>query len=314
MYNTYLRHVPKLTTFKEALKHYESIKPLRGKSIRPFITGGTGRKHKEISICYNGKNTVSIKIYGDTVLSFFQDRPRLDEYVYVTPKHVSHMKLAMAVVDRVLRETQTAKCTPPDNLVFRDHGYHDALIFDRATRDWITITDGIRLKLRKWKAGAEWHLIERPKMYGYYAKRKVLNEKKELVATFTKYTRAMAKMADAEDYVYDSTGFSTAERYAEAMAKIGQSVTAQDLWECMLDEESWPQASAYILRRCVERRDEYGYLSNRRGSYQIRPKDVSAYITRVVKAVHAKEIFELREVRTLCYNNNDIFVNCRAGS
>lgn len=311
MYNTYLSYVPKLTTFKEALKHYESIKPLKGKGIRPFVTGGAGRKHKEISICYNGKNEVSIKVHGDTVLSFFQDRPRLDEYVYVTPKHVSYMRLAMTIVDLVLRRG-TGRVMPPDNFIFRDHGYHEALIFDKATKDWITITDGVRLKLRKWKGGAEWHLIERPKMYGYYAKRKVLNEKKALVATFTKYTRAMAKMADAEDYVYDSTGSSTAERYAKAMAKMGHSVTAQDLWECMLDEESWPQASAYILRKCVERRNEQGELSHW-GSYQIRPKDVSAYITRVVKAVHAKEIFEVREVRTLCYNGNDIFVNCEGG-
>lgn len=99
------------------------------------------------------------------------------------------------------------------------------------------------------------------------------------------------------------------------MAKIGQDVRAQDLWECMLDEESWPKASAYILRRCVERRDENGRptRSSWKSSYQIRPKDVSAYITRVVKAVHAKEIFELREVRTLCYNGNDIFVNYEGG-
>lgn len=52
MYNTYLRHVPKLTTFKEALKHYESIKPLRGKSIRPFITGvqvGSTKKYPYVT-------------------------------------------------------------------------------------------------------------------------------------------------------------------------------------------------------------------------------------------------------------------------
>lgn len=301
---SYLDYVPKLTTFKEALKHYESIKPLRGKSIRPFITGGTGRKHKEISICYNGKDTVSIKIYGDTVLEFIKQGS--DEYVSVTPERGGWMKLAMTVVDLILRRG-TGRYMPPDNLVFRAHGYCDALIFDRATKDWITITDGIQLRLRKWKGGAEWHLIERPKMYGYYAKRKVLNEKKELVATFTKYTRAMAKMANAEDYI----GSSTAGNELEGIAALN-NVRARDLWKCMLDEELWPKASAYILRKCVEQRDEHGRLSGW-GSYQIRPKDVSAYITDVVKAVHAKEIFELREVRTLCYNNNDMFVKCEGG-
>lgn len=293
---TYLDYVPKLWTFKDALKHYESIKPVRGTNIRPLITGGTGRRHKEVSICYDGKNTVSIKVYDVTVLSFFQDRPRLDEYVYVTPKYATGgcMKLAMTIVDNVLVRGHP---DAPNNFYFRDYGYHQAALFDRATKDWIEITDGIRLRLRKWKTGAEWHLIERPKMYGYYANRKVLNEKRELVATFIKYTRAMAKMRDAREYVK-----------ASELEGVGFHVKAQDIWNYMLDEELWPQASDYILRRCVERCDADGNKAAYGGHYCIRPEDVSKYIANVIKAVHANEIFELREVRTICYNGNDQYV------
>ena len=71
--------MPSLFTYKQALRHHDSIKPLRGRSVRPICNTKNGRRKTHMTIrahephLLEKRHSVTCEIYGVEALRFFDD-------------------------------------------------------------------------------------------------------------------------------------------------------------------------------------------------------------------------------------------------
>lgn len=307
---SYIDDVPNLFSYDEALTHYELTKPFnrgRYKGLRPLANTKGGRRHSELLLekkfsDAKGGEVLTVT-YCDRVLAeYFPDRRNK---VFVR-NHGGYTRSAALIAASVLT-----------NLIGRNsskawfHAYGSSLCFQTTSHEasgWIDLPKtGAEFELKEWEGqyycGREVILLTDAPQYGYYIRRKVMNQKRTKWGAFIKYAKASAKMVDPEQY----NRWHITQNHVDVGWGKGAAppqLTAKQFYEMMCDEEQWGNAIHWLMYTC-----SYYYGMQTR----IDLKDVSTKIDKVLKYMYADELFEQRKVPSINTNGNNHFVDNKGG-
>ena len=307
---SYIDDVPSLFSYDEALAHYELTKPFnrgRYKGLRPLANTKAGRRHSELLLDKKfsdakGGEVLTVTFYDRVLVEYFPDRRNK---VFVR-NHGGYTRSAALIAASVLT-----------NLIGRNksnawfHAYGSSLCFQDVShepRGWIDLPKtGAEFELKEWEGqydcGREVILLTDAPQYGYYIRRKVMNQKRTKWGAFIKYAKASAKMVDPEHY---NRWYITQKHVDVGWGKgtAPPQLTAKQFYEMMCDEEQWGKAIHWLMYTC----SYYVGMKTR-----IDLKDVSTKIDKVLKYMYAEELFEQRKVSSINTNGNNYFVNNKGG-
>lgn len=280
--------MPSLYTYEQALAHHDSIKPLRGRSVRPICNTKNGRRKTQLTIrahephLLEKRHSVTCEIYGVEALRFFDDETvEVNVGLYsgqAVNAFISSILYPLGYVYQKnyqprLRLKVGEKPAPYYGTV---NVWEESPFEDRK----------ITLKRDNENNRFQWH--NKPVMYGYYLRRKLMKEKRAQVSEFVKYAKALAKMVDPSDY---------RNRHSR------DCVTAATAWQMMADQDRWPELVGTVLRDCCE---GGGWHSPMR----MNPDKVQKYADEVIKHTFFKELFEMREMKNKPNENgNDRYMS-----
>ena len=263
--------IPTLRTHEDALEHYESIKPIRGKDwLRPIIASPNGRRRKHMQIIKHRNNTIACRLYDTDVLTYYPDGEiHFTNGGYAT---TSTHQFATAILGWALVHI---------------HGHRDQTCI-KCGKKSVLVEDHNPIKL-KWNADVyRYDFIDPPKMYAYYLKRAPMGMRRKEIEPFTKYVLALAKLVDPKQY----------EEYK------GQQQTAYWLHRRVTgDEDAQMEAAEHLLRRACNWRGDW---LNRELS--ILPKDITNMLDDMLKYIYAEDLFEKREVDKPNTNDNSKYM------
>jgi len=263
--------IPTLRTHEDALEHYESIKPIRGKDwLRPIIASPNGRRRKHMQIIKHRNNTIACRLYDTDVLTYYPDGEiHFTNGGYAT---TSTHQFATAILGWALVHI---------------HGHRDQTCI-KCGKKSVLVEDHNPIKL-KWNADVyRYDFIDPPKMYAYYLKRAPMGMRRKEIEPFTKYVLALAKLVDPKQY----------EEYK------GQQQTAYWLHRRVTgDEDARVEAAEHLLRRACRWRGDW---LNRELS--ILPKDITNMLDDMLKYIYAEDLFEKREVDKPNTNDNSKYM------
>jgi len=263
--------IPTLRTHEDALEHYESIKPIRGKDwLRPIIASPNGRRRKHMQIIKQRDGSVACRLYDTDVLTYYPDGEiHFTNGGYAT---TSTHQFATAILGWALVHI---------------HGHRDQTCI-KCGKKSVLVEDHNPIKL-KWNADVyRYDFIDPPKMYAYYLKRAPMGMRRKEIEPFTKYVLALAKLVDPKQY----------EEYK------GQQQTAYWLHRRVTgDEDARVEAAEHLLRRACRWRGDW---LNRELS--ILPKDITNMLDDMLKYIYAEDLFEKREVDKPNTNDNSKYM------
>ena len=270
--NTNLYEMPALRTYQDALEHYESIKPIRGKDwLRPIINTPNGRRRQHMQIIKHRDNTIACRLYDTNVLTYLPD----GEIHFTNGGYATNSTHQFATA--LLNRWDRYGCS------FSSHkGQTTATVRNKT----VVVEDGETLKL-KYDKDAGFDFIDPPKMHAYYLKRAPMGMRRKEIEPFTKYVLALAKLVDPAQY----------EEYK------GQQ-TAHWLYHKVTgDEDARVEAAEHLLRRACRWRGDW---LNRELS--ILPKDITNMLDDMLKYMYAEDLFERREVDKPNTNDNETYM------
>ena len=276
--------MPSLYTYEQALEHYNSIKPLRGRSVRPICNTRNGRRKTHMTIHKEG-NSVTCQIYNVEALRFFDDGTvevnagLCHHSAHSTNAFISSILWPLAYVYQ--RNYQPRCCLnvgeKPSPYVRNGTVYvwKESQMEDR------------KITLKQDNENNRFDYHNKPVMYGYYLRRKLMKDKRAQVAEFVKYAKALAKMVDPEDY----------RNY-----RSRKSVRASTVWQMMTDQTCWADLTPAVLHDCCEG----GWMS----PIRMNPDKVQKYADDAIKHTFSEELFELREMKDKPNENgNDRYIS-----
>jgi len=274
--------LPYLSSYAAALAHYETITPLRGTDLRPICATKNGRRKKHMQIFKDTNHSIVCQLYETYVLTFYLN----GDVAFCNghyPTATTH-----GFVNAILRGDgvwfDTRQCRT-EVLVLRDGVRRASHILDGSDS----------LMLRKNSEG-RYEAVNPPAQYEYYARRKVLTDKRRPVLEFQNHCIAMSKLADPNEN--QNRGVS------------GTLMSRQEQYGFMADttdREQWGILVARVLEQA--RFHERNVWRPSRAENHFKTQLIKAYIGDIVKCVFAGEIFEKKEVSRKTFNGNDRYIN-----
>ena len=231
-----LTDMPQLRSYEQALKHYESIKPIRGSdNLRPICATTNGRRKKHMQIIKRD-DAIACRLYDTDVLTFYKN----GVVEYYSGGYISNTTHAFAssifnhvhfcTKQSVTEVTIGYGCVP-----FVPKTYH------------VDSNETFKMK----REGDIWVAIDPPKHFEYYLKRKEYNAHRKPLKEFEAHCIRMAKLCDPKEKQSDrysvweglsnspnERGWFQRERYKELTNK---------------DTESWGQLVPLILEHARTR-------------------------------------------------------------
>jgi hypothetical protein len=282
MFGSYIG-IPALRTYAQALEHHESIKPIRGKEwLRPIINSPNGRRRKHMQILKQRDGSVACRLYDTDVLTYYPN----GEIHFTNGGYATNSthQFATALLNRWDRY----------GCYFSSHKGQTAATVRNKT---VVIENGEVLKLR-YDKDMGFDFIDPPKMHAYYLKRAPMGMRRKEIEPFTKYVLALAKLVDPEQYDQG--------RYR---------LTAEELYQMVLNNEEWHDAADFLLRRCCTMRVKEWHLTLRnlgtpkpQPMFSILPKDITNMLDDMLKYMYAEDLFERREVDKPNTNDNETYM------
>ena len=279
-----LTDMPQLRSYEQALKHYESIKPIRGSNnLRPICATTNGRRKKHMQIIKRD-DAIACRLYNTDVLTFYKD----GVVEYYSGGYISNSTHAFA--SSIFNHVHF--CTK-QSVTEVTIGY----------RKTYHVDPNQTFKMKR--EGDIWVAIDPPKNFEYYLKRKEYNAHRKPLKEFEAHCIRMAKLCDPKEKQSDrysvweglsnspnERGWFQRERYKELTNK---------------DTESWGQLVPLILENARTRDVKWVEGEYVRNNYFDTQK-IKEFINDMVKYAFADELFEQREVNKRTFNGNEKFV------
>ena len=282
-----LTDMPQLRSYEQALKHYESIKPIRGSNnLRPICATTNGRRKKHMQIIKRD-DAIACRLYDTDVLTFYKD----GVVEYYSGGYISNTTHAFA--SSIFNHVHfcTKQSVTEVTIGYRKT-YH------------VGPNQTFKMK-REGDKIAEWVAIDPPKHFEYYLKRKEYNAHRKPLKEFEAHCIRMAKLCDPKEKQSDrysvweglsnspnERGWFQRERYKELTNK---------------DTESWGELVPLILEHARTRDVKWV-----EGKYVIKQhfdtQKIKEAINDMVKYAFADELFEEKEVNKRTFNGNEKFV------
>lgn len=284
--------MPSLYTYEQALAHHDSIKPLRGRSVRPICNTKNGRRKTHMTIHAHEPNllqqrrSVTCQIYGVEALRFFDDGTvevnagLCHHSAHSTNSFISSILWPLAYVYQRNYQPRLRLNVGEEPSPYVRNGtvyvWKESQMEDR------------KITLKQDNENNCFHYHNKPVMYGYYLRRKLMKDKRAQVAEFVKYAKALIKMVDPEDY----------RNY-----RSRKSVSAATVWQMMTDQACWGDLIPAVLHDCYE--GGWGITPTR-----MNPDKVQKYADEAIKHTFSEELFELREMKDKPNENgNDRYIS-----
>ena len=278
--------MPSLYTYEQALAHYNSIKPLQGRSVRPICNTKNGRRKIHMTIHAHEPNllqqrrSVTCEIYSVEALRFFEDGTvEVNAALYSGNSQNAFISSILYPLAYVYQKNHQPRfCL---NVGTKPAPYGTVYAWEESQFENRKIT------LKQDNENNRFHYHNKPVMYGYYLRRKLMKEKRVQVAEFVKYAKALAKMVDPADY----------RNY-----RSRKSVSAATVWQMMTDQTCWADLAPAVLHDCYE--------SYRRHPARLNPARVQKYVDEAIKHTFSEELFEMREMKNKPNENgNDRYIS-----
>ena len=195
---------PRLRNYEEALKHHDSIKPIRGRAVecRPLLTcaGGRARSHYAIKkgVTNGGVDCVSVILYVTPVITYLANGEIwLEDGGY--PTSTTHQ-----VINAVMRGCPTFSSGGRSILALGENGQGKYFVFPEYDALRLTVTD------------TQVTVLNPLQMYREYVVRGKMGEVRKRLAKPLAYIRNMAKLVEAQE-VDRSLHFSSQGRARELL-------------------------------------------------------------------------------------------------
>ena len=287
--------LPTLFSYAEALKHYESITPIRGsKNLRPICTTHNGRRKKHMQIIkttypkalgmaatpQGAIDAVACRLYDTDVITFVSNGDIIiDNGGYATNSthsFIDGMFNRGFYTSRQLTAYSKAGSTVIE--VYPPQGKKLVVMGDKP----VTIR-----KVEDTREVAYDFTEDVDVQKGYYLKRKVMGEKRKEVDKFRKFALACAKMIDPEQY---------------RLGKVSlRPLAAEDVYAYMVDQDQWNDAFEALIYTSIN--SDYFYYTRRR-DYSVNLPRLRRLMDDVLKYVHCEELFEARDTNNPLSNDN----------
>lgn len=297
--------LPRISSYEQALAHYESITPIRGsKNLRPICatTNGRRKKHMQIVKTTHPKalgmaatpqgaiDAVACRLYDTDVVTFVSNGDIIIDnggYASIT----TH-----SFIDGIF--TRSYYSSPVR--AYTKGGYTVIEVYPTGNPENKKIkllTEGtVTLRcIEPSPTAAAFDFVGEPPMYGYYLKRAPMGMRRKEVEKFCKFALACAKMIDPAQYEvvhYRSCG-TTEARYVYA---------------AMTDQERWNDAFELLIPHAINSKWDYystgpGRATPRR-AVDADPDRLKRLIDDVLKYVFCDDLFEKRETNNPLSNEN----------
>jgi len=282
-----LTDMPRLSSYREALAHYEYTKPIAGKGvnagIRPLCDTANGRRKAQYFIrkkrhpAAASKQAIECVLYDTPVVTFVEDGTIYIDMSY--PSNTTH-----AFISEILRE-YGAHCS------FRDG---KTWLCCRGKDWWLPHGYGVTFKVVEPK-----RIIEpvRPRLMDrYVVKRSKAKEVYARYAAFISHCVTVSKLVDPKNAHLPRNGVET---------------VYFNLLQTAEPNEEWSEAINAVLADAVVYTRSYDWgTHSAQHIYTLTPKKVRQVILDKLKREHAEEIFEVVKaeagVYTTCLNEEYI--------
>ena len=274
MFGNNFTDIPSISSFEEAKRHYESIKPIRGSdNLRPACKTPNGRRKKHIQIVErNEGNSYAIQLYETDVVTFHNNNTlELNNGGWATSS--THG----VITDLLWRVGVEAKTRNGESWVVTKDGYwllknHAALILDVSQEGTVTVQNPTTIMQHKLKR-KEWN---------------ALNKKhKEFRTTMT----GMTKLMDADCILSNTDYWSIKNEYNKLNIQLlhDKEKTKAALLRGLSDEMQAGFIQMYALGALDRQYEKHGNTWNWRNV--ICPKKVKQLLDATLKQLYATDLF-----------------------
>lgn len=262
--------LPRIHGYASALKHYDSIKPLRGRTedVRPLCNTTTGRRKKHLRILpttYDGLPAMACRLHNTDVVTYVSDGRVVIDNDYPS---MSTNSFASGVLPYGFGVS-----------IYRGRTW----VFQSSNAYWIPTR--AKLEMKQYDNGIGWYPVKPHIFYRHLANRKVLSA----------FTKQYKPFADHCLNVIKLLGASV-----EADKEYYRTPDAQVLRDA--SREGWGEATKYFLRHAEVTRWTHGYRSK---TTVLVPAKLKNAILDYVKIEHNEDIF-YREAVPVGLATNDI--------
>ncbi len=291
MYATNITDMPELHSYEQALKHYESIKPIRGSdNLRPICATTNGRRKKHMQIIKRG-DAIACRLYDTDVLTFYKDG--VVEYnsgTYIS--NTTHSFANGILYPYVNFGTRLGNTEVRIKAMLWHLYYVPPKQTFKMKRDAVSMDD--------------WVAIDPPKNFEYYLKRKEYNAKRKTLNEFEDHCIRMAKLADPKE--------------PQTVARIREVIHAgrKPRQNCRLiyDAICAGDGGTTVAHMLEEIRD-YTYTDVAAGGweyvYHFDLDQLKEIISDIVKYAFADELFEKIETVKRTFNGNNLYTEENEG-
>ena len=280
MYATNITDLPTLYSYEKALRHYESIKPIRGSNnLRPICATKNGRRKKHMQIIKR-KDAIACRLYDTDVLTFYKDG--VVEYHSGTWISNSTHSFANGIL------------YPYVNFGTR---LGNTEVWIKAQTYYVSPKQTFKMK----REGDTWVAIDPPRNVEYYLKRKEYNAKRKQLKKFQDHCIRMSKLADPKE--------------SQTVACIREVIHAgrKPRQNCRLiyDAICAGDGGTTVAHMLEEIRD-YTYTDVAAGGweyvYHFDLDQLKDIISDIVKYAFADELFEKIETVKRTFNGNNLYI------
>lgn len=250
--------IPRLSTYEEAKKHYNKVKPIRGSDVKPIGLDTNSRRRGNCQILNKGEY-ITCQLEGYEVVKYYPD----DRIVLNTfGKGCAYMAQFMRALLRGTKFTgkpgvvvcQLRVATDDQGLVVKKYSVGDNFV------------------IRYEANSGSYEVLEYQPSYKHRLKRKTMKEIREKYEEFAVYVTAVAAM------VNDMKDLQAARADTAKVAELMGSTSIDD-WYC---------AAVNIIKKTAHTSYEYGTG----WQYTPNPRAAARYIDDLVKQKHHEELFE----------------------
>ena len=281
-----LTDMPRLSSYREALAHLNSVKPIAGKGvnagIRPLCDTANGRRKTQYSIrkkkhpAAASKQAIECVLYDTPVVTFVEDGTIYIEMSY--PSNTTN-----AFISEILRGYYRTYCS------FRDG---KTWLHCRGKDWWLPYGDGVTFKV----VGDGIEPVRPRLMDRYVVNRSKAKEVYARYAAFISHCVTVSKLVDPKN----------AHRQWHAVETV-----YFNLLQTAEPNEEWSKAINAVLADAVVYTRSYDWgTRSAQHIYTLTPKKVRQVILDKLKREHAEEIFEVTKatagVYTTCLNEEYI--------
>ena len=283
-----LTDMPRLSSYREALAHYEYTKPIAGKGvnagIRPLCYTANGRRKTQYSIrkkkhpAAASKQAIECVLYDTPVVTFVEDGTIYIDMSY--PSNTTH-----AFISEILCGYR-AYCSYRDSKTW---------LHCRGKDWWLPYGHGVTFKV----VGDGIEPVRPRLMDRYVVNRSKAKEVYARYAAFISHCVTVSKLVDPKNVHLSRNGAEAVYFKINALLQTAEP------------NEEWSKAINAVLADAVVYTHSYDWETrSAQNIYTLTPKKVRQVILDKLKREHAEEIFEVTKatagVYTTCLNEEYI--------